>query len=155
MPIVHIQDNIYLIGYKRLPLEFRNINELCVREDSVLHNFDAYVQLHQEEHQKELVRLMIKSGESLEYVVDQIIKNREIKDLAKEEFYKAELARTRAMPKSKMMVNPNAKAVFAQVDNSQSMEQAMFNEGAKQAQNQFGADVDLERMLKMADSGKV
>ena len=70
MPIVNINDNLYLIGFKRLILEWRNVNELVVREHGMVQNFHGYVVNNQYDMQKELVRLMIKSGESLEYVVD-------------------------------------------------------------------------------------
>lgn len=85
IPIVHIKDYLYLIGPKRVQLDWRNDVELTVvdPDSGIQQNLNSFMATNEFDFKKELVRLMLRSDESLEYIVDQLIQNKEIKDVHK------------------------------------------------------------------------
>lgn len=71
IPVKHIEKQLYLIGSARVNLELKRF--LMVRAGGGYERFDEYVPQHHRYFQRSLVIHMIKSGESLEWVVDQIM----------------------------------------------------------------------------------
>jgi len=80
IPIVWIKGNLYLIGSQRLQLEIRR-NCLLLRVAGGYESFQEYVIKNDRYFQRMLIIYMIKSSESLEYVVDQLINDRKIKNV--------------------------------------------------------------------------
>ena len=72
IPIMHIEKHLYLIGSQRSILELKR-NFVMVRTGGGYEKFEEHVPKNHRFFQRQLVVHMIKSGESLEWVVDQIV----------------------------------------------------------------------------------
>ena len=70
-PIVHIQEKLYLVGTKRVNIYMRDGQVLC-RIGGKYQNLKEYVKEHSQFFKRTLVVSMIKSGEDLHWVVDQL-----------------------------------------------------------------------------------
>lgn len=80
IPIVWIKGNLYLIGNQRIQCEIRR-NCLLLRVGGGYESFQEYVIKNDRYFQRMLIIYMIKSGESLEYVVECLINDRKIKNV--------------------------------------------------------------------------
>lgn len=83
IPILHIRDRLYLIGHTRITCDFKNDNLIC-RVGGGFEKFIDYVPKNHRYFERSLVVHMIKSGESLEGVVDALFNGRKLKNLIKE-----------------------------------------------------------------------
>jgi len=76
IPIVHIKNDLYLIGSERLNMKQNNHNDnIMVRVGGGYVKIDEYMHKYMRYHQRMLVIHMIKSNESLEWVVEQLKAN--------------------------------------------------------------------------------
>jgi len=80
VPIVWIKGNLYLIGSQRLTCEMRG-ESLILRVGGGYQKFDEWVMQNHRYFMRMLVIYMIKSGESLEWVVEQLILGNRIKNI--------------------------------------------------------------------------
>lgn len=80
IPIVHIKDRLYLIGCNRMTCELTR-DQLMVRVGGGYERFEEYVPNNVRYFMRMLVVHMIKSGESLEWVIEQLINGRRIKNI--------------------------------------------------------------------------
>ena len=80
IPIVHIKDRLYLIGCNRMTCELTR-DQLMVRVGGGYERFEEYVPGHARYFMRMLVVHMIKSGESLEWVIEQLISGKKIKNI--------------------------------------------------------------------------
>lgn len=80
IPVIHIKDTLYLIGSQRLNVEKKN-EKLSVRVGGGYERFEDYVPRNSKYFQRTLVCHMIKSGESLEWVVEQLLQGKKIKNI--------------------------------------------------------------------------
>ena len=80
IPIIWIKGKLYLIGSSRMSCELRN-TQLMVRVGGGYEKFEEYVPKNTRYFQRTLVTHMIKSGESLEWVVDALINGKKIKNI--------------------------------------------------------------------------
>lgn len=80
IPIMHIKQKLYIIGSQRINLDVKNDQLLC-RVGGGYEKFHEYVPKNSKYFQKMLVVHMIKSGESLEWVIDQLINGKKIKNI--------------------------------------------------------------------------
>lgn len=78
IPIVWIKEQLYLVGSSRSNLSIKR-DKLMIKKGVSLEKFDEYVSKQQRNYQRTLVSYMIKSGESLEYVVEQLMNNKKIR----------------------------------------------------------------------------
>ena len=83
VPILHIKDRLYLIGPNRMTCNVIQDN-LMVRVGGGYEKFFEYVPKNHRYFERSLVVHMIKSGESLEGVVDALFNGRKLKNLIKE-----------------------------------------------------------------------
>lgn len=83
IPILHIRERLYLIGPNRMTCDLKNDN-LMVRVGGGYEKFIDYVPKNHRYFERSLVVHMIKSGESLEGVVDALFNGRKLKNLIKE-----------------------------------------------------------------------
>ena len=128
VPVVHIRDTTYLVGPHRMQCATQD-GTAMIWTKGKLFRFRDYVLQNEENFQRQLVTLMIKSGESLEYVVDQIIQGKPIRNIHAEQAQKQKRKRiVRETMQQKKVVSQIAKAKFAPVD--QSVSQSEFNEAA-------------------------
>lgn len=82
IPILHIKEKLYLIGHSRMTCNLINDN-LMVRVGGGYEKFSEYVPRNHRYIERSLVVHMIKSGESLEGVVDALFNGRKLKNLIK------------------------------------------------------------------------
>ena len=68
-PIVLIKDDLYLIGSERLNINMTN-DSLMVRVGGGYVKFEEHITKNDRYYQRMLVVYMIKSGESLEWVIE-------------------------------------------------------------------------------------
>ena len=85
IPIVPIKDRLYLIGSNRVTCSLKNEN-LILRVGGGFQRFEDYVPENQRYFQRTLVVHMIKSGESLESVVDNLILGKRIKNINDDQY---------------------------------------------------------------------
>ena len=78
VPIVNIKDSLYLIGSQRCNLSIKR-ESLLVTKGGGTEKFEVFIQANLKTFQRNLVIYMIKTGESLEYVVDSLINNKKIR----------------------------------------------------------------------------
>ena len=83
IPILHIKDRLYLIGPNRMTCNVIQDN-LMVRVGGGYEKFSEYVPKNHRYFERSLVVHMIKSGESLEGVVDALFNGRKLKNLIKQ-----------------------------------------------------------------------
>ena len=84
-PIVWIHDNLYLIGSIRLNCELKDGQVIVIVNGQKL-KFSDYSKKQNKHFQRMLVIHMIKSGESLDWVVDQLINGQVIQNVNQEAF---------------------------------------------------------------------
>ena len=78
-PIEQIHDDLYLIGCERLNIKQNsNTESLLARVGGGYVKFEDHVLKQNKYYQRMLVIYMIKSGESLEWVVEQLVDNKKI-----------------------------------------------------------------------------
>ena len=78
-PIVVIRNELYLVGSERLNIKLNaNNNQLLVRVGGGYKNFEEHILAQNKFYQRMLVMHMIKSGESLEWVVEMLIAGKKI-----------------------------------------------------------------------------
>jgi hypothetical protein len=77
IPIVPIKDSLYLVGSQRCNLVIKR-DSLLVMKGGGTEKFEAFMTANNQNLQKNLVIFMIKTGESLEFVIDQLINNKKI-----------------------------------------------------------------------------
>lgn len=80
IPVVHIKDRLYLIGCNRMTCELTR-DQLMVRVGGGYERFEEYVPNQHRYFMRMLVVHMIKSGESLEWVIEQLIAGKRIKNI--------------------------------------------------------------------------
>lgn len=78
VPIIWIKLNNYLVGTTIFPLEIKK-DQVMIKVGTVWENFEEYVSKKHRSIQRQLVIMMIKSGESLEWVIDQLMNGKKIK----------------------------------------------------------------------------
>jgi hypothetical protein len=79
LPILNIKEACYLIGNQRVNLVNKN-SSLMVKKGGGSQQFQEFYLLNKTQMQRGLVLNMIKSGESLEYVVNCLVNGQKIKD---------------------------------------------------------------------------
>lgn len=77
IPIVPIKDKLYLVGSNRVSCSIKN-DQLILRVGGGYEKFEDYVPKNHTFFQRMLVVHMIKSGDSLEAVVDNLIIGKKI-----------------------------------------------------------------------------
>ena len=80
VPIVHLQDKFYLIGPNRCVCDIVS-NKLVIHHNDETQNFEDYVPTNEKTMQRMLVFEMIKSDQTLEFVIEALIANREVRGL--------------------------------------------------------------------------
>jgi len=80
IPIIWIKKDLYLIGSTRLSCELKR-DSLMLRVGGGYEKFEEYITKNLRYHQRILVIHMIKSGESLEWVVDALINGKKIRNV--------------------------------------------------------------------------
>jgi len=98
IPIVWIKQNQYLIGSTIFSLEIRK-DQLQMKVGTAWENFENHVAKNHRFFQRNLVIQMIKSGESLEWVVDNLMNGKKIKS-ANDENYGLAANYSRRAPQS-------------------------------------------------------
>jgi len=83
IPIIWIKAKLYLIGSNRISCELKR-DQLMLRVGGGYEKFEEYIPKNHRYFQRMLVIHMIKSGESLEWVIDALINGRKIKNLNQE-----------------------------------------------------------------------
>lgn len=79
IPIESIKGDLYLIGSERLNIkQNQNNDSLMVRVGGGYVKFEEHIEKYDRYYQRMLVTHMIKSGESLEWVIDQLKANKKI-----------------------------------------------------------------------------
>ena len=78
VPVVNIKDSLYLIGSQRCNLVIKR-DSLLVMKGGGTDKFENFIAQNVKSFQRNLVIYMIKTGESLEYVVDSLINNKKIR----------------------------------------------------------------------------
>lgn len=91
IPILWIKDSLYLIGSSRLNVQLKN-DQLILKVGGGYEKFDEYIPKHLLYFQRMLVVYMIKSGESLEWVIDALLHGKRIRNI----FDKSELTQKRS-----------------------------------------------------------
>lgn len=82
IPIVHIKGDLYLLGSERLNFkQNQNTDSLLVRVGGGYVKFEEHILKFSRYYQRMLVVYMIKSGESLEWVIEQLVNNKKIINL--------------------------------------------------------------------------
>ena len=84
IPIMYIKDRLYLIGSKRLSLDIQNKILVIRLDDGYYEKFVEYIAKNHRYHERALFLYMIKSGQSLEWVVDTLHNGRKIKNILKD-----------------------------------------------------------------------
>lgn len=101
IPILHIKNKLYLIGTNRITAEIKR-DIVMLRVGGGYEKFVEYVPRNQRYFQRALVVYMIKSGESLEWVIDALYNGRKIKNIVKEsKDTAARTSRSRSRSKSR------------------------------------------------------
>lgn len=80
IPIIWIKANLYLIGSQRLTCEIKK-DQLILRVGGGYQKFQEWVIQNHRYFMRMLVIYMIKSGESLEWVIEQLIQGKKIKNI--------------------------------------------------------------------------
>jgi len=84
IPILHIKGTLYLIGSNRINCTMKR-DYVMLRVGGGYEKFVEYVPRTHKYFERTLVVHMIKSGESLEWVVDALFNNKKIKNILKQE----------------------------------------------------------------------
>ena len=84
VPILYIKDRLYLVGSKRMSLDIKNRILVINLEDGYQEKFVEYIAKNHRYHERALFLHMIKSGQSLEWVVETLHNGRKIKNILKE-----------------------------------------------------------------------
>jgi hypothetical protein len=84
IPILHIKDNLYLIGSQRLNLQLNGDVLMIKSQDGRLQRFVEYIPINHRFHEKNLVVQMMRSSQTLEWVVDALFNSRKIKSMLKD-----------------------------------------------------------------------
>lgn len=83
IPIIHIKNDLFLVGSNNVTIKMTN--SCCmIRVGGGWVKFDEHIVSHQRYYMRKLVIFMIKSGESLEWVIDAIITGKKIPNLQKQ-----------------------------------------------------------------------
>ena len=80
IPILFIKEKLYLIGSARINVDLKKDN-LMLRVGGGFEKFIEYVPKNHRYFERSLVVHMIKSGESLEYVVDCLFSGKKVKNI--------------------------------------------------------------------------
>lgn len=72
IPIVHIKDSVYLVGSQRVNLILKR-DQIVVKRGGGNQQFQEFYLINKTQMMRNLVLQMIKSGESLEYVVNCLV----------------------------------------------------------------------------------
>ena len=78
VPIIHIKDNLYLIGHQRCSILLKS-DVVIVRVGGGQDKFEDYVPLNHRIFERQLVLSMINSNESLEWVIDRLVNGNKIR----------------------------------------------------------------------------
>ena len=87
IPIIWIKGKLYLIGSQRITCVIKR-NTILLRVGGGYEKFATFVQKNHRYYQRMLVIHMIKSGESLEWVVDSLKNGQKIKNIHIQEIQK-------------------------------------------------------------------
>jgi hypothetical protein len=85
IPIIWIKMNQYLLGSTIFSFEIRG-EQLKIKVNNLWETFEDYVAKNHRFFQRQLVMMMIKSGESLEYVIDQLMNGKKIKGVTDDNY---------------------------------------------------------------------
>ena len=110
IPVVHIKNSLYLIGSNRTNCHEVN-GKLVVTVGGGYEKFEDYVMANNRYLQRMLVVHMIKSGESLEWVIEQLIAGKKIKNIhleAQNKEIEAKKFRHSATGSPRLSVSPKA-----------------------------------------------
>ena len=94
IPILHIKDKLYLIGSSRISCEIKR-DIVMLRIGGGYEKFVEYVPRNQKFFERSLVVYMIKSGQSLEWVVDALFNGKKIKNVVKQKNESASRSRSK------------------------------------------------------------
>lgn len=84
IPILHIKDSLYLIGHKRLTASIRR-DDVVLRVGGGYEKFSEHIPHNARYYERALAVHMLKSGESLETVVDLLYNGKKVPNLIQEE----------------------------------------------------------------------
>jgi hypothetical protein len=79
IPIQHVKDSVYLVGSSRLNLIVKR-DQILVKRGGGAQQFQEYYLMNKRALMRQLVIYMIKSSESLEFVVDCLANGKKIKN---------------------------------------------------------------------------
>lgn len=89
IPILHIKDSLYLIGHKRLPASIKR-GEVMLRVGGGYEKFSEHLPHNARYYERALAVHMLKSGESLETVVDLLFHGKKVPNLIQQEMQQQE-----------------------------------------------------------------
>lgn len=84
IPVLHIKGKLYLIGSNRVNCDLKR-DQVMLRIGGGYEKFIEYVPKSHKYFERSLVVYMIKSGESLEWVIDALFNGKQIKNILKAE----------------------------------------------------------------------
>jgi hypothetical protein len=87
IPVMHIKDKLYLIGHKRLNAEIRG-NDVMLRIGGGYEKFSEHIPHNQRYYERQLVVYMIKSGESLEQIINYLFNDKRVPNLIQDQMNK-------------------------------------------------------------------
>lgn len=77
---MHIKGQLYLIGHRRICADIKR-NEVYLRVGGGYEKFSEHIPAHMRYYERSLVVHMIKSGESLEYVLSLLFNGKKVPNL--------------------------------------------------------------------------
>ena len=85
IPIAWIKDSLYLVGSQRTNLLLKR-DKLMIKNGVSFEKFDEFVLQNLQHYQRTLIGYMMRSGESLEFVVDQLINNKKLRGVQRDSY---------------------------------------------------------------------
>lgn len=84
IPILHIKGKLYLIGHRRMNADIKR-NEVYLRVGGGYEKFSEHIPANLKYYERSLVVHMIKSGESLEFVISLLFNGKKIPNLIQQQ----------------------------------------------------------------------
>lgn len=138
IPIVHIKDTLYLIGSQKVTLVIKR-DSLLVQKGGGTEKLENYLAINNRSFQHNLVIYMIKTNESLEYVVDSLINNQRTRLGGR--------SRVQTTPSSRpgrKSPSPGERKYMQQKDQIMSQMQQVMQKSMMNASRQLDDDEDSE-----------
>jgi hypothetical protein len=81
VPIIYLQDDVYLVGLEKVRLTVQN-DVLMITFGKTTDKFKTYMNANYKHFQRMLIVYMIKTGESLEWVLNQLSEGKKIGNIS-------------------------------------------------------------------------